>query len=360
MLIENRVPQEFINKIKNNQSSVIEFYPYKNAKEVHKIIENFNNETNSNFKLIDLMNLTYIISQIIPKEKLGFNEGNVYSLLRAFFAEAEFAKTFDKDGIVKIIIKDKNKDSINELKHFRINIPNTNQCIKLDKICDFTIKKAFKKIHKYDGIAAKSVYATLNKKIITTAEFYEKVNPLLKKFKKENLTVIIGGAAKVNKEFKRDLFDALIIALLLIFLILVLMFNSALLPFIIISVIPLSFLGVIVGNMIMHMNMTMLGMIGIVGLAGVVVNDGIVMIDFIKKAKTLEEILEFASFRLRPVLLTSITTFFGLLTLMFFPYGQSKILQPLAIALGFGLAWGTVLNLFYLPIFYYIIKKKDY
>ena len=136
------------------------------------------------------------------------------------------------------------------------------------------------------------------------------------------------------------------------------MFNSALLPFIVISVIPLSFLGVIAGNMIMHMNMTMLGMIGIVGLAGVVVNDGIVMIDFIKKAKTIEEILEFASHRLRPVLLTSITTFFGLLSLMFFPSGQSAILQPLAIALGFGLAWGTLLNLFYLPIFYYVLRGR--
>ena len=291
-------------------------------------------------------------------EKLGFTQMSVFNALRGFFAEAEYDKTFDSDGIVKIILRDKNKDSINELKHFRINIPNTNQYIELCKICNFTIKKAFKKIHKYDGIAAKSVYATLNKKIITTAEFYKKVGFLLKKFKKEGLTVIIGGAAKVNKEFKKDLFDALIIAILLIFLVLVLMFNSAVLPFIVISVIPLSFLGVIAGNMIMHMNMTMLGMIGIVGLAGVVVNDGIVMIDFIKKAKTLEEILEFASHRLRPVLLTSITTFFGLLTLMFFPSGQSAILQPLAIALGFGLAWGTVLNLFYLPIFYYVLNIK--
>ena len=108
----------------------------------------------------------------------------------------------------------------------------------------------------------------------------------------------------------------------------------------------------------MGMNMTMLGMIGIVGLAGVVVNDGIVMVDFIKKAKNIEEIILFSSRRLRPVLLTSITTFFGLITLMFFPYGQSAILQPLAIALGFGLLWGTILNLFYLPLFYYILNKR--
>ncbi|WP_456479369.1 efflux RND transporter permease subunit [Nautilia sp.] len=291
-------------------------------------------------------------------QKLGFTQIGIFNELRGFFAEAEFDKSFDKDGIVKIILKDKHKDSFGELKHFRVNIPGTDQYIELDKVCDFIITKAFKKIHKYDGIAAKTVYATLNKKIITTADFYKKAAGILKKFKKEGLTVIIGGAAKTSKAFIKDLEEALVVAVLLIFLILVLMFNSAVLPFVIISVIPLSFLGVIAGNMIMDMNMTMLGMIGIVGLAGVVVNDGIVMIDFIKRAESVEGVLEFASHRLRPVLLTSITTFFGLLTLMFFPSGQSAILQPLAIALGFGLAWGTVLNLFYLPIFYYILRRK--
>jgi multidrug efflux pump subunit AcrB len=291
-------------------------------------------------------------------QKLGFTQAGLFNELRGFFGEAEFDKTFDKDGTVKIILKDKNKDSIREFKSFRVNIPNTDKYVLLNKIVDFVVVKSFKKIHKYDGVAAKTVYATLNKKIITTGEFYKKVDPLIKNMKKEGFDVIIGGAAKTSKEFIKDLLEALVIAVLLIFLILVLMFNSAVLPFVIISVIPLSFLGVIAGDMIMGMNMTMLGMIGVVGLAGVVVNDGIVMIDFIKKAKNVEEILLFASHRLRPVLLTSVTTFFGLLTLMFFPSGQSAILQPLAIALGFGLAWGTMLNLLYLPVFYYILRRR--
>lgn len=291
-------------------------------------------------------------------EKLGFTQKGIFNELRAFYLEGEYAKTFDKDGIVKIILKSKDKDFIEKLKTFRLTIPSTNQLIELNKIANFEIKKTFKKLHKYNSILAKTVYATLNKKIITTKEFYEKINPLLEKFKKEGLTILIGGAAKTSKEFMKDLISAMIVAVLLIFLVLTLMFNSVILPFVIISVIPLSFLGVIIGNMIMDMNMTMLGMIGIVGLAGVVVNDGIVMIDFIKKAKNLEEILTLASYRLRPVLLTSITTVFGLSTLMFFPSGQSAILQPLAIAIGFGLIFGTILNLFYLPIFYYILNKK--
>ena len=291
-------------------------------------------------------------------KKLGFNEGNLYNQLRAFFGEADYAKTFDKNGIVEIVLEDMNKNKFNELKYFRVNIPNTNNYIELNKIVNFVSYRTFKKIYKYNGIAAKSVYASVNKKILTVNEFYKKIAPVLEKIKKRGLEIIIGGAKKTSKSFMKDLQESLVVAILLIFLILVLMFNSVILPFIVISVIPLSFLGVIIGNHIMGMNMTMLGMIGIVGLAGVVVNDGIVMIDFIKKAKNIEEIVIFASKRLRPILLTSITTFFGLITLMFFPYGQSAILQPLAIALGFGLMWGTLLNLFYLPVFFYILNKK--
>jgi multidrug efflux pump subunit AcrB len=291
-------------------------------------------------------------------QRLGFNEFNLYTQIRPYFSKAEYDKTFGKSGIIRLKFYDKNKDKVEFLKNFRLNIPNTNQYIELDKIANFEIIKQFKKIHKYDGISAKTVYATLNKKIITVKDFYKKINPLLEKFKKEGLIVLIGGAAKKSKEFMRDIQEAMIVAVLLIFLVLVLMFNSLFLPFVIISVIPLSFLGVILGNMIMGMNLTMLGMIGIVGLAGVVVNDGIVMLDFIKKAKSLEDVLTFASFRLRPILLTSLTTFFGLITLMFFPYGQSQILQPLAIALGFGIMWGTMLNLFYLPVFYYVLRRK--
>ena len=291
-------------------------------------------------------------------QKLGFTDAYLYNILRGFFGEAEFDKTFDKDGIVEIIFKDKNKDKIEHLKNFRVNIPNTDEYIELSKIADFIDYRSFKKIHKYDGIAAKSVYASLDKKILTVNDFYKKIAPLLKEIKSQGLEIIIGGAAKTSKAFMKDLKESLIVAILLIFLILVLMFDSIFLPFVIISVIPLSFLGVIIGNFIMNMNMTMLGMIGLVGLSGVVVNDGIVMIDFIKKAKNLEEIILFASRRLRPILLTSITTFFGLITLMFFPYGQSAILQPLAIALGFGLLWGTLLNLFYVPVFYYVLNRK--
>jgi multidrug efflux pump subunit AcrB len=107
----------------------------------------------------------------------------------------------------------------------------------------------------------------------------------------------------------------------------------------------------------MDLNLSMPGLIGVVGLAGVVVNDGLIMVDFIKKAKDSEELMLRARTRLRPILLTSLTTVLGLFTLMFFASGQAMILQPMAISLGFGIAWATVLNLLYIPLLYAIVYR---
>ena len=98
-------------------------------------------------------------------------------------------------------------------------------------------------------------------------------------------------------------------------------------------------------------------MIGALGLAGVVINDGIIMMTYLKKAKTLDEIFDRATKRFRPIILTTVTTVVGMLTLILYPSGEAVIFQPIAIALGFGLAWGTVLNLIYVPILYTLTHK---
>ena len=96
--------------------------------------------------------------------------------------------------------------------------------------------------------------------------------------------------------------------------------------------------------------------IGILGLAGVVINDGIIMLDFLHGTRNSEEFFTRAKHRLRPILITSITTFLGLFTLIFYASGQAVILQPIAISLGFGLIWGTLLNLIYLPTLYAMVN----
>jgi multidrug efflux pump subunit AcrB len=99
--------------------------------------------------------------------------------------------------------------------------------------------------------------------------------------------------------------------------------------------------------------------IGILGLSGVVINDGIIMLDFLKGTHRAEEFFRRAKLRLRPILITSITTFLGLYTLIFYASGQAVILQPIAISIGFGLMWGTFLNLIYLPTLFAVVNGID-
>ena len=289
-------------------------------------------------------------------KSLGFTESYIVSYLRGDFGDSEVGKMF-LNNIAEIKLKDINKDKIQFLKNYRIAIPHTSKEILLSKISSFVIENNFRVLNKYNGVNAKTIYASLNKKVITTKEFYEKLGTYMKEVKKDGVQLNIGGAQKVGNSVKNDLKHSFVVALILIFITLVAMFRSVFLPIVLISVIPLSMLGVIVGDMLMDLNLTMIGMIGVVGLAGVVVNDGIIMIEFIQKATNIEEIIEKASYRVRPILLTSITTILGLFTLIFYPFGQSMILQPLAVALGFGVAWSTVLNLFYLPLIYVILFK---
>jgi multidrug efflux pump subunit AcrB len=81
------------------------------------------------------------------------------------------------------------------------------------------------------------------------------------------------------------------------------------------------------------------------------------MLDFLHGTHKAEEFYYRAKLRLRPIIITSVTTFVGLSTLMFFASGQAVIMQPLAISLGFGLLWGTVMNLFYLPTLYAMVNR---
>ena len=192
---------------------------------------------------------------------------------------------------------------------------------------------------------------------MTSSEFLALIKTDLDTIKKQGIGVEVKGEEKENKKIQKEMMQAAIIAIFLIFIALIWMFNSISLSLFVLSIIPLSIFGVLLGHIIMGLNLTMPGMLGIVGLAGVVVNDGIIMIDFLRRADTHQEFIEKATLRLRPILLTSITTVLGLSTLILFASGQAVILQPMAISLGFGITWATVLNLLFLPLLFATVHR---
>jgi len=291
-------------------------------------------------------------------QMLGFNEKSISSLLRPYFFKAEVAKMFYNGELIKIRSQEKMKDTYNAIDSFYVNVPNTTQKVRLSDVVDFEFKDGYSDIYKDQGERISSVFGSLKKTELTSTELLAQIKPLLEKFQSEGLVVNIKGEEQENKKIQKEMGEAAIIAIFLIFLALVLMFDSIVLSVTLLTTIPLSLLGVLGGHLFMGINLSMPGLLGIVGLSGVVVNDGIIMMDFIKRATNIEEIIKFATRRLRPILLTSITTVLGLSTLIFFAAGQAVILQPMAISLGFGLAFATILNLFYLPVLYTLIKGK--
>jgi multidrug efflux pump subunit AcrB len=285
-------------------------------------------------------------------QKLGFSEGYISSTLRGLLLESEYSKVFDNTGLLRVKIFDSTKDNNLDIDALKIAIPNSNKFIRLDEVCDMKYEKSFSKIYKEDSQRIRSVIARVDTKKVLATEVMDRIKSLLDEFRKEGIKIVIKGEEKENKQMKKEMSQAALIAIFLIFISLVWMFNSLVLPLIVVSTIPLSIVGALAGNYIMGINLTMPGVMGIIGLAGVVVNDGLIMLDFIKGSQNSQEIIHKASKRLRPIMLTSITTVLGLSTLIFFASGQALIIQPMAVALGFGIAWATVLNLYYVPLVY--------
>ncbi len=290
-------------------------------------------------------------------QQLGFTETGLVNALRGMLLEAEYGKMFDSKGLIRVRIEDPNKKEDYNIGSIRLRTPDGKQLVPLKQIADFVYIKRMLHLYKENGERLWSVSASVDKEKVLPTEVMTKIKPILDQYKKQGIKVVIKGEQKANKQLASEMSQAAVIAIFLIFISLVWMFNSFVQPLIVLSTIPLSILGALIGTKLFGLNMTMLGVMGMIGLAGVVVNDGLIMIDFIRNAKNIDEIAEGAKIRLRPIILTSVTTVLGLSTIIFFASGQSLIVQPMAISLGFGVAWATVLNLIYVPILYSVVYR---
>lgn len=290
-------------------------------------------------------------------ESLGLNEQKLGILLSSFYLERRMGFAFDSNDLLELKIRSVQKDSLDILKNFQVKL-DENQFVALKDVVHFNVIKSFERVIKDTGEKNFYVYANVDSKKVTATETLTQIDVLLKKAEEDGIKIILKGEEEKKKELKNDMMTASTVAMLLILLSLLYLFNSFRETFIMMSVIPFAFLGVLWGHFALNVNLSMPSIIGMLGLSGVVINDGIIMIMNLKKANNMEEIFFYASKRFRPIILTSVTTLIGLSSLVFFPTGQAAIFQPMAIALAFGLAWGTVLNLLYLPVLYTILNQK--
>jgi multidrug efflux pump subunit AcrB len=289
-------------------------------------------------------------------EQLGLSEVGIAQTLSGYFLDSRKAMTFNENGVMEIRTKSIDKDSEKTLMDFMLPTP-SGSFVKLTDVVEIKKIRAYEKIEKRDGNAVKTVYANIDKKKTTAVDVLKKIDPLLEMIRNEGLEVSLLGEQEKNQQFKNDMIRSLIIAVFLILITLLFIFPKIRYALMVMSVIPFTMLGALLGHMLIGINLSMPSVIGMLGLAGVVINDGIIMLDFLHGTDKADKFYERAKLRLRPILITSITTFLGLFTLIFYATGQAVILQPIAVSIGFGLLWGTVLNLIYLPALYAVVNK---
>jgi multidrug efflux pump subunit AcrB len=146
----------------------------------------------------------------------------------------------------------------------------------------------------------------------------------------------------------------------MIFVLLAVLFKSYMQPAIVMTAIPFGLVGAIWGHILMGMDLTLISMFGVVALTGVVVNDSLIMIDFINRgrregADLLTAVMKAGQRRFRPIMLTSVTTFAGLMPLILEKSLQAKFLVPMAISLGFGVMFATFITLILVPTSYTLL-----
>ena len=295
---------------------------------------------------------------------IGFSVSEIGSQIRAA-VNGKIVTTFprgDEEVLVRLKL-DQDDVSSGNLENFRLVSPKNN-IVMLSEIALIKNKAPFSSISRQDGFREVTISGDLNNSIINTtqARNFLLQNGLIELAEKYKLDYRFAGRDLEQKETFADMFIGSIIGLTIIYIVLTWVFKSWLRPFTIMIMIPLSFIGAVFGHYFLNLTMSILSMFALLALAGIVVNNSIILVSTIERR--LDEILEGKKInsdifkqavisgvtnRLRPVLLTSLTTIGGLSALMFEKSLQAQFLIPMAATIVFGLGITAILVLIVIP-----------
>ncbi len=242
----------------------------------------------------------------------------------------------------------------------KIKVPNQlGNMVALSKVAEFVQKPGVVKIDHFDRKRTITVSAELDTKISNSTKVNEQLAGLTKKLqvKHPEVTITQGGEYEDTAKSMKSLQEAFIMALAAIFLILTTLFGSLSQPIVVMMAIPFGIIGVIWATFLHGMPISFFSMVGTIGLSGVVVNDSIVLVDFLNKSRAaglnvMDAAIAAGKRRFRAVWLTTLTTVCGLVPLVYGIGGSDKFLVPAAIALGYGLLFSTILILVLIPTLY--------
>ncbi len=299
-------------------------------------------------------------------EVLGLTLSNLARQVRQAFYGEEAQRIQRGRDELKVMVRypKENRLSVTDLEDMWIRTPSGDQ-VPFYQVADIALGQGFSSITRVNQKRSITISADIDSEKVESrkviAEMNDKTIPeILTNFPTVNYG--LEGAGKEQADFLRQLGYAALGALFLIYGLIAIPTKSYTQPLVIMSVIPFGIIGAIFGHWVMGKTINMMSMYGFIALTGVVVNDSLIMVDFINKAKAegvrmMDAVVQSGTQRFRAILLTSLTTFFGILPMLFEGSLQAQFIIPMAISLGFGIVFATIITLFLIPALY--IVKED-
>ena len=298
-------------------------------------------------------------------ETLGLTLADLARQVRQAFYGEEAQRIQRGRDEVKVMVRypARWRRSLGDLEDMRIRSPG-GQEVPFSAVATSQLGRGFDSIRRVDRNRAINVTAEVD-------DVQANANEILRDLENSFLPELIGRYPGLNfslegqQREQRDMMDNLTrgfaLALLLIYTILAVPLKSYSQPLIIMSAIPFGLIGAVLGHMIMALPLTILSMFGIVALAGVVVNDSLILVDYINRRRRagnplFDSVKQAGVARFRPILLTSLTTFGGLTPLLLEKSLQAQFLTPMAVSLAFGVMFSTGVTLLLIPSGYLIME----
>lgn len=298
-------------------------------------------------------------------EALGLTlEDLARQVRQAFYGEEAQRIQRGRDD-VRVLVRypESERRSLANLENMRVRMPDGTE-VPFSSVAEAEFGRGYANIYRVDRQRSINVTADIDRSKGEAAPILEDLKQnLLPELARTypGLKYDFEGERREQNETMSGLGRGFILALFLIFTLIAIPLKSYIHPFVVMSAIPFGFVGAILGHMIMGLHLTVLSMFGFVALAGVAVNDSLVLVDFINRARRegstmWDAVLRAGVLRFRPILLTSLTTFAGLMPLILEKSVQAQFLIPMAVSLGFGVMYCTATSLILVPALYLIIE----
>ena len=297
-------------------------------------------------------------------ELLGLDQRDLGRQVRsAFFGEQAQRVQRGRDDIrVMVRLPLEQRQSLHTLEQLRIQTPDGGQA-PLRSVASITIEPARADIDRVDGAQVTSVAARPVDENVNVIQIAEVLSPRIDAILNAHpeYSWRYDGYVREHQETGNRIWFSGGALFLALYALLAIPFRSLTQPFVVLLAVPFGIIGALAGHMILDLTPSYLSVFGILALAGVVVNDSLVMVDFANQHRrggmpSMEAVIQSGTRRFRPILLTSLTTFVGLLPLMLDPSLQAQFLIPMAVSLGFGILFATFITLYLIPSGYLVME----